>query len=162
MTTTDLYSGFPERGQLQRRTILGNFGPLGTVPGDLLHTSYGMCSLFKCFYESVDGIEQGGLVRFPLKFDSGIMRGGSVPGMASSTPAVWSSGRAMGKRGSLSSRPIHRKARHHGPRSSRQGEQVVLTFTRPLDKATVSDLENYAVDRWNYDWAEHYGSPGFP
>ena len=38
---------------------------------------------------------------------------------------------------------------------------MVLTFTRPLDKASASDLQNYAVDRWNYDWAEHYGSPEY-
>ncbi|MFO1461201.1 MAG: heme-binding protein, partial [Verrucomicrobiota bacterium] len=134
----------------------------GPFQGDLLHTSYGMCSLFKCFYESVDGIEQGGLVRFPLKFDSGIMRGRFSPRdgqLYTCGLVVWQSNGA--KQGAF-----HR-VRYTGKpvtmvRDLRvKANGVVLTFTRPLDKATVSDLENYAVDRWNYDWAEHYGSPEF-
>lgn len=134
----------------------------GPFEGDLLHTSYGMCSLFKCFYESVDGIEQGGLVRFPLKFDSGIMRGRFSPRdgqLYTCGLVVWQSNGA--KQGAF-----HR-VRYAGKpvtmvRDLRvKTNGIVLTFTRPLDKATVSDLENYAVDRWNYDWAEHYGSPEF-
>ncbi|MBL9172752.1 MAG: hypothetical protein JNL10_04390 [Verrucomicrobiales bacterium] len=134
----------------------------GPFEGDLLHTSYGMCSLFKCFYESVDGIEQGGLVRFPLKFDSGIMRGRFSPKdgqLYTCGLVVWQSNGA--KQGAFhrvryTGKPVTMVRDLHVKTNG-----VVLTFTRPLDKATVSDLENYAVDRWNYDWAEHYGSPEF-
>ena len=40
----------------------------------LLHTSYGMAALYNVLWETVDGVAQGGVVKFPLKFDSGIQR----------------------------------------------------------------------------------------
>ena len=48
------------------------WGPLG---GHMLQMSYGKCALFNVVWETVDGVAQGGLVRFPFKFPSGIMRG---------------------------------------------------------------------------------------
>ena len=38
---------------------------------------------------------------------------------------------------------------------------VHLTFSQPLDRAAATDVENYSGKRWNYDRAEHYGSPEF-
>ncbi len=137
-------------------------GKWGPFQGDLLHTSYGMSALFKCFYETVDGQEQGGLVRFPLKFDSGVMRGRFSPRdgqLYTCGLVVWQSNGA--KQGAF-----HR-VRYTGKtvdmvRDLRvKADGVELTFTRPLDPASVADLQNYGVDRWNYDWAEHYGSPEF-
>lgn len=134
----------------------------GPFQGDLLHTSYGMSALFKCFYETVDGEEQGGLVRFPLKFDSGVMRGRFSPRdgqLYTCGLVVWQSNGA--KQGAF-----HR-VRYTGKtvdmvRDLRvKADGVEITFTRPLDRASVADLQNYGVDRWNYDWAEHYGSPEF-
>ena len=46
----------------------------GPFMGDMLHMSYGSCSLFKVMKEEVGGQVQGGAVRFPLNFESGIMR----------------------------------------------------------------------------------------
>ena len=134
----------------------------GPFQGDLLHTSYGMSSLFKCFYETVDGIEQGGLVRFPLKFDSGIMRGRFSPRdgqLYTCGLVVWqSNGARQGAfhRVRYTSKPVH-MVRNLQVRP----KGLVLTFTSPLDPASASDLQNYSVDRWNYDWAERYGSPEF-
>lgn len=134
----------------------------GPFSGDLLHTSYGMSSLFKCFYETVDGIEQGGLVRFPLKFDSGVMRGRFSPRdgqLYTCGLVVWQSNGA--KQGAF-----HR-VRYTGKPVTMvrdlkvKANGVELTFTQPIDPASAADLQNYAVDRWNYDWAERYGSPEF-
>src|SRR6185436_16051652 len=47
----------------------------GPFRGDMLHTSYGACALFHVMQEKVDGVAQAGCVKFPLKFDTGIMRG---------------------------------------------------------------------------------------
>jgi phosphatidylserine/phosphatidylglycerophosphate/cardiolipin synthase-like enzyme len=38
---------------------------------------------------------------------------------------------------------------------------VEITFTDKLDPATVADLQNWSVERWNYQWTEKYGSPEF-
>jgi hypothetical protein len=45
----------------------------------MLHMSYGKCTLFNVLQEEVDGQAQGGVVRFPFKFTSGIMRGRFSP-----------------------------------------------------------------------------------
>src|SRR4029434_9208145 len=46
----------------------------GPFEGHLLHTSYGKATLFHVLLEEVDGVAQGGVVQFPLRFESGIMR----------------------------------------------------------------------------------------
>ncbi|HEX8911512.1 MAG TPA: DUF6797 domain-containing protein [Humisphaera sp.] len=38
---------------------------------------------------------------------------------------------------------------------------VRLTFAQPLDKTEATDVQNYAVEQWNYQWSEKYGSPDF-
>ena len=43
----------------------------GPLRGHLLHTSYGMASLFDVLWETVAGVPQGGVIKFPLRFDSG-------------------------------------------------------------------------------------------
>src|SRR5687767_7660318 len=40
----------------------------------MLHTSYGAASLLLVLQAEVDGVAQGGVVRFPLRFDAGVMR----------------------------------------------------------------------------------------
>jgi hypothetical protein len=30
-----------------------------------------------------------------------------------------------------------------------------------MDEASASDEQNYAVEQWNYEWTEKYGSPEF-
>src|ERR1051325_364376 len=46
----------------------------GPFKDEMLFMSYGQCLLFKVLLDKVDGEYQGGVVKFPLKFDSGIMR----------------------------------------------------------------------------------------
>jgi hypothetical protein len=36
-----------------------------------------------------------------------------------------------------------------------------LTFTQPLDPKEATDPQNYSAQCWNYERAEHYGSPEF-
>ena len=38
---------------------------------------------------------------------------------------------------------------------------VAVTFTHPLDRDSVSNLENYTIRRWNYKWTARYGSDLF-
>ncbi len=35
---------------------------------------------------------------------------------------------------------------------------LAITFTQPLDRATVEDPDSYAVHEWNYRYASQYGS----
>ncbi len=131
----------------------------GPFKGDLLHFSYGKSSMFKAMFEEVDGIMQGGVVRFPLNFESGIMRGRFSPfdGQLYVTGLrVWqSSGAREGAfhRVRYNGKPVHMPASMQVRRNG-----VEITFTEPLDPEVAGDAESYAVDRWNYNWTKDYGS----
>ena len=131
----------------------------GPFKGDLLHSSYGKCSLFKVMYEDAGGVMQGAAVRFPLNFDSGIMRGRFSPFDGQLYLAglrVWqSSGAREGtlQRVRYTGKPVNMpKDLHIKPTG------IEITFTNPLDAELAKDPENYAVDQWNYLWAQTYGS----
>jgi len=135
----------------------------GPYQGELLHESYGQSGLFLVLKESLGaGRMQGGVVKFPLKFTSSVMRAKFhkqdgqlyIAGLSE-----WQSnaGRITGfDRVRYTGKPVY----------SVRGLKVVkggveLTFTQPLDRGTASDAQNLSGKRWNYERAEHYGSPEF-
>jgi glucose/arabinose dehydrogenase len=134
----------------------------GPFKGDMLHTSYGACALFKVAYETVDGQVQGGAVKLPLKFESGIMRGRFnerdgqlyLCGLV-----VWQS---KGPRTGAFHRVRYTGKPVHMPRDIRvKANGVEITFTGELDTAAASDAQNYSVEQWNYKWTQNYGSKEF-
>ena len=134
----------------------------GPFKGRMLHMSYGTCSLFEVMSEEVEGQPQAGVVRFPLKFESGIMRGrfskrdGQLYLCGLS---VWQSN--AGKEGAF------QRVRYTGKTVNMPRELHVkptgieLTFTSPLDATSASDAENYGIEQWAYKWTANYGSPEF-
>jgi hypothetical protein len=38
---------------------------------------------------------------------------------------------------------------------------LFITFTTPLNISSASDPQNFSIERWNYQWANKYGSPEF-
>ena len=52
----------------------------GPMKGALLHTSYGHCALYRILLDEVEGQLQGLVTKFPLRFESGIMRSRFHPG----------------------------------------------------------------------------------
>ncbi len=134
----------------------------GPLSGHLLHTSYGRGTLFLVMTEDVDGVKQGGVVQFPLKFDSGIMRARFNP----RDGQLWVCGlrgwqTSGGREGAL------QRVRYTGGEVRLPiGLHVVsnglnVTFTCALDAASANDVQNYAIEQWNYEWTEKYGSPEF-
>jgi hypothetical protein len=134
----------------------------GPWQGHLLHTSYGACSLFAVLHEEVDGIRQAATVKFPLKFQSGIMRGRFNPrdgqlylvGLV-----VWqSNGSRQGafQRVRYTGAPVHLPTQLHVRKTG-----LEITFSAPLEAVTANDLENYSLEQWNYKWTQNYGSPEF-
>ncbi len=133
------------------------WGPLG---GQMLHMSYGKSTLFNVLHETVDGVTQGGLVRFPIKFSSGIMRGQFNPKdgqLYVSGLRVWQTNAAKDGcfyRVRYTGRPVTMPI---GLKVTSTG--VDLTFTGPLDEKSALDAENFSVEQWNYLWSGNYGSP---
>ncbi|HVY71071.1 MAG TPA: heme-binding protein, partial [Verrucomicrobiae bacterium] len=134
----------------------------GPFPGELLHCSYGECALYLVMRQEADGVIQGGAVRFPLKFTSSAMRPRFNPRDGQLYVAGlqgWQTKAAKLAgldRVRYTGKPVYSVS---NLQVDKQG--VHLTFTQPLDPAAATDAQNYSVQRWNYDRAEHYGSPEF-
>jgi len=135
------------------------WGPFG---GRLLHLSYGTASLFHVLMEDVEGVAQGGVVRFPLTFASGILRARFHSGDGQLYVAGLKGWSTTGARDGC-----FQRVRYTGKPvctvrvlKTRRGE-VELRFTAPLDREAAADPDRWAVLRWNYLYSEKYGSPEF-
>ena len=128
----------------------------------LLHTSYGMAALFDVLWETVEGVAQGGVVKFPLKFDTGIQRARFNPRDGQLWLAGLKGWQTKGVRdGSLqrvrsTGKPLRMPTELHIRRNG-----IEIGFSDELDRAAAQDLQNYAVEQWNYRWTEKYGSDDY-
>ena len=134
----------------------------GPLKGQLLHTSYGRGSLFLVLMEEVNGVRQGGVVQLPLKFDSGIMRARFNP----RDGQLWVCGlqgwQTSGGRVGALQRVRYTGKPVHLPSALRVASNGLnITLTSEMDAASATDEQNYAVEEWNYEWTEKYGSPEF-
>ena len=134
----------------------------GPLQGQLLHTSYGRGTLFLVLMEDVDGTKQGGVVPLPLKFDSGIMRARFNP----RDGQLWVCGlqgwQTSGGRDGALQRVRYTGAPVHWPTGLRvKSNGLSITFASAMEEASATDEQNYAIEQWNYEWTEKYGSPEF-
>lgn len=140
--------------------ISGNdFGPLS---GQLLHTSYGTCTLFSVLHEEVGGQRQGGVVPLPLRFHSGLFRAR----FHQQDNALYLAGlrgwqTRAGQDGGFyrvryTGRPYYLPT---ALRATPAG--IALSFAVPLDRTAAEDVDNYHIEQWNYRWTPSYGSPHF-
>ena len=131
----------------------------GPFAGKMLSTSYGTGKLWHVLTETVDGQVQGGVVRFPVQFPTGVMRGRFHPvdgqlytcglfGWSSNQtqPGGFYRVRYTGQQVNL---PIKMKTAADG---------IYLTFSDELDRDVAEDSDNFAVEQWNYRWTKNYGS----
>lgn len=134
----------------------------GPLKGTMLHMSYGQSSLFVMPFEEIDGVPQGGVVRFPLNFQSSCMRARFskldgqlyLVGMRG-----WQTN--AGKEGAL------QRVRYTGKpvtlphKLNVTAKGVTITFPVALDADTAGDKDSYAVERWNYRYTGNYGSKDY-
>ena len=131
----------------------------GPLRGKMLHTSYGKCTLFEVMPEVVGGIPQGGVVQFPLKFESGIMRARFNPldgqlyvaGMKGWQTSATRDGCLQRVR--YTGKPLQMPTELHVKRNG-----LEITFTSALDPASANDAENFGIVQYNYLWSKEYGS----
>ena len=134
----------------------------GPWAGRMLQTTYGKCALFGVTMETVDGVQQGGVVRFPLTFKSGIMRERFSPvdgQLYLSGLNVWQSSAAKDgcfQRVRYTGKPVTMPIGY-----VTKANGVEIEFTAPLDDASAGDAANWSAQQWNYSWTGNYGSPDF-
>ncbi|HYG76740.1 MAG TPA: DUF6797 domain-containing protein [Planctomycetota bacterium] len=131
----------------------------GPFKNQLLHLSYGQCSLFNVMMENVGDTIQGGVSRFPINFASGIMRARFHPGdgqlylcglrgwqTTAARDGVFQRVRYMNK-------PLHMPAELHVTKTG-----LEVTFLNALDPESVKDTGNWSGWWFNVKWAQDYGS----
>jgi len=134
----------------------------GEHAGEMLHLSYGKCSLHRVLREEVDGVAQAGIYRIPARLNSSAMRARFNPkdhqlyviGFRGwQTTAAKTCGfhrlRDTGKRPTV---PTGLEAKANG---------MLVRFNRALDPETAKDPGAYAVRKWKYIWGPQYGSGRF-
>ncbi|MBI3854158.1 MAG: hypothetical protein HY293_00545 [Planctomycetes bacterium] len=132
----------------------------GPLQGHLLHTSYGTSSLFHVLTQKVGDTMQGGVVPFPLRFATGIMRGRFSPadgqlyvtGLRGWTTTGVRDGAIQRVR--YTGKPLRTLLEMQVSKGA-----IVLGFSDPLDRETAGDADSYAIQQWNYEWSAKYGSP---
>lgn len=134
----------------------------GPFQGQLLHTSYGKCALFLVMTQRDGARNQGGVVQFPLKFESGIMRGRFHPRDGQLYVCGLKGWQTSGARDGALHRVRYTGGEIYMPRSLEvTASGVRIGFTCPLQKDSAEDLQNYSLEQWNYLWSDKYGSPEF-
>lgn len=134
----------------------------GPMAGQLLLTSYGKSTLSLVLNESVKGQMQGGIVKIPLRFDSGLIRGrfSKIDGhlyvcglrVWQSTGIKFGAVHRLRYTGKPFYMPLELNAKSNG---------LSITFDTPLDPDLSTDPQDYSVGQWNYRWIERYGSPHY-
>jgi hypothetical protein len=132
----------------------------GPFTGDMLHMSYGKCTLMKVMWERVDGIEQGGVIVFPMKFDTGICRGRFNPRDGQLYLTGLRGWQTDGAVDGAVQRVRYTGGAVHMPKDLHVfSDGIEISFTSPLDRGLAADPDSYAIEQWNYIWSENYGSP---
>jgi hypothetical protein len=154
------HNGWDNSGGGQTWVPTDKWGPFN---GELLHTSYGEAALYLVMKQQIsNGDMQGGVVRFPLKFTSSAMR----PKFNPADGQLYIAGLQGWQTKAVKLAGIDRVRYTGKPVYSVRdlkvdGAGMHLTFTQPLDPKEATDPQNYSTQRWNYERAEHYGSPEF-
>ncbi len=134
----------------------------GPFKGHLVHTSFGRGKVYLVLMERVGGEIQGGAVEFPVLTNTGLMRPDfrEKDGQLYLT-GLWGWGTKRPDAGGFyrmryTGKPVYMPA---ALKVNKTG--IAVTFTQPLDRASVEDLANYTLRRWNYKWTTRYGSDLF-
>ena len=134
----------------------------GPLKSHLLFTSYGRGTLFDVLLDEVDGVTQAAMVKFPLKFQTGLMRGRCnakdgqiyVCGLRGWQTDGSKDGGFYRVR--YTGAPVNTPAQFHAMKDG-----LRIEFTGELNAASAADVANYAVEEWNYLYTGSYGSPEF-
>jgi hypothetical protein len=136
----------------------------GPLSERLLHISYGQSNLHLVMMEKIPEAPnncgwQGGTVKLPLAFNTGIARGRFNPKDGQLYVAGLKGWQTNGARDGGLQRVRFTGEQFPSVNSlSIKKNGVQLGFTTELDKAEAGNKENYTIEVWNYQWTNNYGS----
>ncbi|HAM70800.1 MAG TPA: hypothetical protein DCM86_04070, partial [Verrucomicrobiales bacterium] len=132
----------------------------GPLKGSMIFLSYGKASLFSVLQDRVGDVLQGGVVPFPFKFSSGVMRARFNPADGQLYVTGLRGWQTDGVRDGgffrvrYTGHPVAWPVGFHARKDG-----VELRFSSPLSEESAKDVGNWAVDQWNYIYSANYGSP---
>jgi hypothetical protein len=130
--------------------------------GHLLHLSYGKASLFHILLDAENQPAQAAVMRFSLRFGTGLMRGRFHPKDGQLYLAGLRGWQTSGVRDGLLERVRYTGSPLRMPTAFRaMPDGIALTFSEALDPESASDPESFGVEQWNYRWTEAYGSADY-
>jgi len=141
------------------------WGPWG---GKMLHLSYGQSALYGVMFEPVKGMNpkighavmQGGVTKFPLQFQSGIMRGRFSPKDGQLYVTGLRGWQTTGLKNGCLQRVRYTGAETRMPIELHvKKDGIELRFAASLDTQIARDPEAYHLEQWRYLWSAAYGSP---
>jgi hypothetical protein len=121
--------------------------------------SYGQCQLFSVLRQHVGDQMQGGVFALPLHFESGVMRAR----FRENDNALYLTG-LRGWQTSATRDAGFYRVRYTGKpinmpiALSAVAKGIEIKFSEPLEDSSAGDVNNYAVQQWNYQWSENFGS----
>lgn len=135
---------------------------MGPLNGNLLHFSYGLPGIFRVYIDSTGNTMQGGVSLLPGTYPAPAMKGVMnqedgqlyVSGfnLWGTSSDGYSSIIRLRYTGLPSTLPEMVRARKGG---------VIIDFDVELDPQTAEDVQNFRVERWNYQRTGQYGSGHF-
>ncbi|MEX2367859.1 MAG: DUF6797 domain-containing protein [Balneolaceae bacterium] len=149
-----------DRSALGQVWITG--GQMGPLNGGLVSLSYGRPGLFSVLIDTTSSAIQGGVSVIPGEYPAPAMKGAVHPVDGQLYVGgfnIWdtnSNGVSALIRLRHTSRPYYLPVSF----SVREGG-IMLRFATDLEEASVQDLANYQVQRWNYQRTDEYGSGHF-
>jgi hypothetical protein len=134
----------------------------GPLEGHMLHTSYGKCELFLVIQENIGGVDQAGVFKFPLRFESGAMRARFSPHDGQLYVSGLKGWQTSGAKDGCLQRVRYTGKPVFVPNALHVHENGIrIGFTQPLDPELAEDLDSWAVEQWNYRWTKQYGSKDY-
>ncbi len=129
----------------------------GPFQGKMLHFSYGKSRMFLVMKDPDQ--HQAAVVRFPLRFRSGVLRGRFHP----KTGQLYTVGLRGWQTNARRTGGFQRVRFTGKPVNMPESVDVLknglsVQFTRPLNRNTAEDVRNYIMKIWNVRWSKSYGS----
>ncbi len=134
----------------------------GPLSGQMMHLSYGRCTMMTVLREVVEGQVQGGVAPLKQRFLSGALRGAVNP--------VDRQLYVVGTRGWQTSAlrdGCFQRVRYTGRAEampvgmSVHADGIRLVFSSALDSEWAADPESFGISQWNYRYSKTYGSADF-
>ena len=137
-------------------------GTWGALGGQMLHLSYGRCTMMLVLRDgNASPPAQGAVVPLPGRFASGVCRGRFHPRDQHLYLTGLRGWQTAAVRDGCFQR-VRLQAEFPMPiRYATSSNTFTLTFSERLDRELAEDLESYSAEMWNYKWTSNYGSPDF-